>query len=286
MAKTAQSVKNALKEKASQPVQQTQETGLKGLINRMKPAIKMAVAGTAMDADRFTRLVLSSVSSNEKLQNCTPTSFCAAMMSAAQLGLEPNSPLGQAYLIPYGNQCQFILGYQGLIELAYRSGQITKIDAQTVYENDEFEYRLGWDSKLEHVPAMGDRGNPIGFYALFKLANGGGNFLFMSYEDVLKHAKDHSKSFKNGPWQTHFESMAKKTVLRQLLKYAPIRVELSQAIAADETVRDLNEEEVDTVNVLDIQANEEASYNEFPAEFEVENTPAETTMTQDSIFKE
>ena len=114
--------------------------------------------------ERFTRITLSALSTNAKLQETTPQSFLGAMMTAAQLGLEPNTPLGQAYLIPFRNkgvlECQFQLGYKGLIDLAYRSGQISVIQAHTVYENDEFEYELGLDPKLKHVPAKGRQGKP------------------------------------------------------------------------------------------------------------------------------
>lgn len=158
-------------------------------------------------------------------------------MNAAQLGLEPNTPLGQAYLIPYGNQCQFQIGYKGLLDLAYRSGEVKMIDAQTVYENDEFEYELGLDPKLKHVPAMKDRGNPIYFYAVVKLVNGGYNFQVMSIDDVKAHGKKYSKTFNNGPWQTNFEEMAKKTVLKKALKYAPLKTEFVRQVSEDESIK-------------------------------------------------
>lgn len=88
--------------------------------------------------ERFTRMVLTALSSTPKLQTCTPQSFLGAMMQAAQLGVEPNTPLGQAYLIPYGNVCQFQLGYKGLMDLAYRSGEVSSIQAHEVHENDTF----------------------------------------------------------------------------------------------------------------------------------------------------
>ena len=94
-------------------------------------------------------------------------------MQAAQLGVEPNTPIGQAYLIPYGNQVQFQLGYKGLIDLAYRSGEVQSIQAHEVHENDTFEYELGLNPKLKHVPAMKDRGPVILYYAVIKLKNGG-----------------------------------------------------------------------------------------------------------------
>ena len=166
-----------------------------------------------------------------------------AMMTAAQLGLEPNTPLGQAYLIPFWNgkakclECQFQLGYKGLIDLAYRSGEVSTIQANVVYENDEFEYELGLEPKLRHVPAKSDRGDPVFFYAVFRTKDGGYGFDVMSVDDVRAHAKKYSKAYSNGPWQTNFEEMAKKTVLKRVLKYAPLKSDFVRAVAADETIK-------------------------------------------------
>ena len=112
-------------------------------IKQMEGEIAKALP-SVITAERFTRITLSALSTNPQHAQCTPKSFLGAMMTAAQLGLEPNTPLGQAYLIPYRNhgtlECQFILGYKGLIDLAHRSGEVSVIMAQIVYENDEFEY--------------------------------------------------------------------------------------------------------------------------------------------------
>lgn len=191
--------------------------------------------------ERFTRITLSALSTNQKLAECTPNSFLGAMMTAAQLGVEPNTPLGQAYLIPYRNkgtlECQFQLGYKGLIDLAYRSGDVKMIQAHTVYENDDFSYELGLEPKLHHVPATADRGAPIFFYAVFHTKDGGYGFEVMSLADVQAHAKKYSKSYSNGPWQTNFEEMAKKTVLKRVLKYAPLKSDFVRQVAADETIK-------------------------------------------------
>ena len=212
------------------------DTSLKGLIKAMEPEIKKALP-SVLTPDRFTRMVMTTLSSNTKLQQCTPQSFLGAMMQAAQLGLEPNTPVGQAYLIPYGNVVQFQIGYKGLIDLAYRSGEIRDIQAHEVHENDEFEYELGLDPKLRHVPAKTNRGPVIMYYAVFHMKNGGYGFEVMSREDVLEFAQRKSKSFKNGPWQTDFDEMAKKTVLKKALKYAPMKTDFVREVATDETVK-------------------------------------------------
>lgn len=230
------------KTQGTKAIAKKQPQTIKDYINAMSGEIAKALP-QVMTPERFTRIALSAVSNTPKLGNCTPQSFLGAMMNAAQLGLEPNTPLGQAYLIPFENrkkgitECQFQIGYKGLIDLAYRSGEVKMIDAQTVYENDEFEYELGMDPVLKHKPARKNRGNPIYFYATFKLTNGGQGFQVMSIEDVQEHAKKYSKTYNNGPWQTNFEEMAKKTVLKKLLKYAPLKTEFVKQVTSDETIK-------------------------------------------------
>lgn len=212
------------------------KTTMQGLIQAMEPQIRKALP-SVITPERFTRMVLTALSSTPKLQTCTPQSFLGAMMQAAQLGVEPNTPLGQAYLIPYGNVCQFQLGYKGLIDLAYRSGEVSSIQAHEVHENDVFEYEYGLEPKLKHVPAQKDRGNVIMYYAVLKLKNGGVGFEVMSREDVETFARKKSKAYSNGPWKTDFDEMAKKTVLKKVLKYAPLKTEFARAVATDETVK-------------------------------------------------
>ncbi len=223
-----------------QAKQKKQPQTIQDYIVAMKDGIKAALP-SVMTPERFTRIALSAVSGNPQLAKCSPQSFLGAMMTAAQLGLEPNTPLGQAYLIPYRNhgnlECQFQLGYKGMIDLAYRSGQVSIIQAHTVYENDRFVYELGLDPKLEHVPAKGERGDPAYYYAVFRTKDDGYGFSVMSIEEVRAHARKYSKSFNNGPWQTNFDEMAKKTVLKRALKYAPLKSEFAKAISSDETIK-------------------------------------------------
>lgn len=211
-------------------------------VQQMQGEIAKALP-SVMTPERFTRITLSALSANPQLAQTTQNSFLGAMMTAAQLGMEPNTPLGQAYLIPFRNkgvlECQFQLGYKGLIDLAYRSGEVTTIQAQVVYENDEFEYALGLEPQLKHIPAMSNRGEPIYFYAVFKTKDGGFGFEVMSVEDVKLHAQKYSQSFNSAysPWKKNFEEMAKKTVLKKALKYAPMKTDFARGLSADETIK-------------------------------------------------
>lgn len=213
------------------------------LIKQMEPAIKRALP-SVMTPERFTRIAVSALSTTPKLAQCDSMTFIGAMMTAAQLGLEPNTPLGQAYLIPFYNgkgkrmECQFQLGYKGMIDLAYRSGQISSIQSHVVYENDTFEYSFGLEPTLKHVPAIRERGTPVAVYAVFKTKDGGFGYEVMSWEDAMAHGRKFSKSFGSGPWQTNPEEMAKKTVLKRVLKYAPLSSEFVKGSVADGTVKD------------------------------------------------
>lgn len=223
---------------------------MKDLVNKMQGEIARALP-SVITPERFTRITLSALSRNPQLAQTTAPSFMGAMMTAAQLGLEPNTPLGQAYLIPFRNkgvlECQFQLGYKGLIDLAYRSGEIACIQAHEVCKNDDFDYSYGLDAVLKHIPALENRGPVVGYYAYFKTKDGASNFEFMSREEAEKHGKKYSKTFGYGPWKDNFDEMAKKTVLKRVLKYAPLKSDFMRAIGADETVK----RKSDAADILD-----------------------------------
>lgn len=235
-------VKNAIQTAAENKAAATttKPKTMQQYVKSMEAEIAKALP-SVITPERFSRIVLTALSSNPKLQECTPQSFLGAMMTAAQLGVEPNTALGQAYLIPFKNkgvmECQFQLGYKGLIDLAYRSGEVSNIQAQEVYENDVFEFEYGLEPKLRHVPAKKDRGDVICYYAIFKMKDGGYNFGVMSVDDARKHGQKYSKSYSFGPWQNNFDEMAKKTVLKKVLKYAPLKSDFVRAVAQDETIK-------------------------------------------------
>ena len=220
----------------------TKSMSIAELIKAMEPEIRKALP-EVITPERFTRMALSALNTTPKLRECTQMSFLAALMNAAQLGLEPNTPLGQAYLIPYNNkgvmECQFQIGYKGLIDLSYRNPQMQIISAQAVYENDDFSYELGLNPKLEHRPTLGERGEVRLFYGFFKLVNGGFGFEVMSKTAMDAYAKEYSKAFDSSfsPWKSNYIGMAKKTVIKQALKYAPLKTDFRKALSNDETIK-------------------------------------------------
>ncbi|CAJ3096418.1 RecT protein [Burkholderia pseudomallei] len=224
-----------------------------------------AVLPRHVSPDRMLKIALGALRTTPKLMECTVESLMGAVVQCSQLGLEPNTPLGHAYLIPFekkrkvGNEwvtdkveTQIVIGYKGLIDLARRSGQVVSIAAHAVHEHDHFDYAFGLDEKLEHKPAMSTRGRVIAFYAVAKLVGGGHAFEVMSAEQVneirdasqnYKFARDKSKTV----WGQHYEEMGRKTVLRRLFKYLPVSIELASAAAIDDVGASGRSQALDTV---------------------------------------
>lgn len=245
------------------------------LLIKMKPEIEKALP-KHMSPDRLLRIVLTNVRMNPKLLECSKPSVLGAIMQAAQLGLEPGL-LGQAYLIPYKNwktgkyDCQFIAGYQGLLNLVRRSGQIETIYAGAVRENDLFDVEFGLHQNLKHIPLMkGDRGPLSVFYAYAITKDGGSYFDFMTLDEVKRIRDTYSKGkdADTSPWKTEFEEMGKKTILRRLSKLLPMSIEIVSAIASDETVKTEITENM-AENSLDIGFMQEDDSNNSYVDVEV-----------------
>lgn len=211
------------------------------------------------NASAFATSVLQIVNSNSMLVNADPQTVFSAACMAATLNLPINNNLGFAYIVPFKNnktgkiEAQFQLGYKGFIQLAQRSGQFSRIAATPVYEgqlvsaNPLLGYEFDWT-----VPSKGD---PIGYVAFFKLLNGFTAELYMSKEEVSKHANKYSQTAKKGfgVWKDQFDAMALKTVLKLLLsKQAPLSIEMQTAQLADQAiVRDVDNQDFDYVDHSD-----------------------------------
>lgn len=208
---------------------------VRDLVTKYIPQIAKAIP-RGMDANRFARIALTMLPNSPKLLECDPKTLLGGILQAAAWGLELDPVLGMAYLVPYKDRAQIIIGYQGLITLARRSGEVKNIIPQTVYEADQFEYELGLTPRLVHVPSnKADRGNMIGFYAVARMTDGATEFRFMwKYEVDAIRARSRAKD--SGPWVTDYEAMAWKTAIRRLCKYLPRTVELAHAVAMDENV--------------------------------------------------
>jgi phage RecT family recombinase len=216
-----------------------------------------------LSVDRFLRVVFSSTLRNPKIAECTPESILQSIMLCAQLGLEP--VLGRAYLIPYNNskniggqwrkvmECQMQPGYQGLIDLARRSGEIVDVFSSVVYENDEFDLQYGTDMQMPHRPYFmrkeyrSNPGEPIGAYAVWHLKGNIKHFEFMPIHEIYKRREKSqayqyavnnpkNKSAQECPWIQWPEEMMKKTVIKYSSKFVPSSIEFMQAVQLDTDV--------------------------------------------------
>lgn len=230
---------------------------LRSKIQQMEQHFQLAMP-RGIEAVQLVRDALTCLRSNPKLAECEHNSVLGSLMTCAQLGLRPGvSVLGQAYLLPFWDsradrpgggkgayKAQLVIGYQGYVELAHRSGRIASIHARTVYEKDYFELEYGAaEDKWVHRPYLdGPRGKPRLFYAVGRTIDGGYSVTdpvnvadMETYRDRFATAKKNGQVF--GPWVDHFEAMAHKTMVRRLMKLLPKSTEQQQAIAHDGAVR-------------------------------------------------
>lgn len=232
-------------------------------------------------AGTFTASVLTIASQNEKLKNCVPLSIYMGAMMAASLNLQIHPSLGEAYIIPYGDQAQFQIGYKGLIQLALRSGQFKNISSCAVYEGQLIKedplkgFEFDWTKKTSDTI--------IGYAAYFSLLNGFEKTYYLTKAEVEKHGKRFSKTYNFGPWKSDFDEMAKKTVLKLLIgRYAPRSVDMQRAVIADQAV--VNNVETMDVSYIDEGANEitkeflQELYEQKKAEGIVFDTPEVTNI--------
>jgi len=212
-----------------------------------------------LSIDRLLKVAQIAATTTPALAKCDVPSLVGAIGQCAQMGLEPNTVLGHAYLVPFNtkrkdgngverwvNSVQVIIGYKGLIDLARRSGQIVSIAAHEVCVADKFDLVYGLDEKLNHTPAMGERGEVIGFYAVAKLKDGGHCFEFMSVHQVREIMKATQSKGGYGPWKDHFIEMGRKTVIRRLAKYLPLSIEFQTAAALDGAAEAGKDQKLDT----------------------------------------
>lgn len=250
-----------------------QAPDLSQLVNSMSGELARAVP-KHLTGDRIARIALTSLRTTKNLAQCTVDSFAGALMNCAQLGLEPGGPAGEAYLLPFWNknigqhEVQLVIGYQGMVKLFWQSPMARHLDAQVVHANDHFEYEYGLEPRLVHRPSLTGRGQPIAYYAVASMTNGGSAFVVMAPDDIER-IRRRSRAKDDGPWKTDYDAMAKKTAIRQLFKILPKSSELSRAMAHDESIRtDRSPEAIDAPAYI-------------PGET-VDNTPAITAGKDDT----
>jgi recombination protein RecT len=191
--------------------------------------------------DRMIRVTLSSLRKNPDLLDCDRGSLLAAIIASAQLGLEIDSGLGHAYIVPFKKEATLIVGYKGLLDLVWRTGIVERIWAREVYAEEPFSFEMGLHEDLSHTPSLEkDRGEIVAAYAVAVIKGGGRQFEVMTRHEIdAIMAKARGSSRSDSPWRTHYHMMARKTVIRRLCKMLPMSVEkpsqdLQRAIQIDE----------------------------------------------------
>lgn len=188
------------------------------------------VCSSALPAERLVRIALGALSRTPALSQCSQESVLLSLLVAARLGLEPDGVLGSAYLVPYGRQCQLIVGYRGLVDLARRSGKVQTVISRVVYQRDTFKVVYGTRDSIRHVPTDEvDAGEWTHVYAVAFFVDGTRQFEVMSRAQVMA-IKQRSRASSNGPWVTDEVEMARKTVIRRLAKSLPLSVEFAAGL--------------------------------------------------------
>lgn len=223
--------------------QNANKVGFSAYVNN--PATKKAITNTLGEKKALTFIssVVSAVTNNEALQKCDPQSIVSGALLGESLNLSPSPQLGHYYLVPYGNKATFQLGYKGFIQLATNSGLYNKINAIPVKQGELISFNpLEEDIKLNFIPdeVMRENTPTIGYVAMFELTNGYRKTIYWSKQKMENHAERYSKSYAkhNGSsfWEKDFDTMACKTMLRQLIsKWGKMSTEMLIGYNADQS---------------------------------------------------
>jgi recombination protein RecT len=232
---------------ANAVIQREKVDTLRDLLARSKSQLAAALP-RHLTPERMIRVAITAVQKTPELMECDPLSIVGSVMLASQLGLDLDSTLGHAYLVPFWNsksgrlEAQMMVGYKGFLVLARRSGEISTFRPSIAYANETFQWVEGTDCKITHIPKLRDRGEPAAVYATIKLRDGGNDFEVIPWDEILKCQQEYGHyqqgkkkgQKKYGPWWDHLPEMAKKTAIRRLAKRCPMSVEMQRAVTVDE----------------------------------------------------
>jgi recombination protein RecT len=216
-----------------------------------------------VDVDRFVRMAQTALSLNSGLEDCTLSSLFGVVVQAAQLNLELGNSLGHAYPVPFRNkktgkkEAQFVIGYQGYIELILRTNKVKTVYAQAVKKNDFFDFEYGTSHFLRHKPLVeGDRGPSIAFYAIAVMVSGEPVFEVMTRDQVERIRLD-SPGKDSDMWKNDYDEGGRKTVVRRIQKYLPktselARVQQLEDLAASDVAQELDVSKINKDGEIEI----------------------------------
>tara|TARA_R100001463_G_scaffold10301_11_gene30250 strand:+ start:7375 stop:8118 length:744 start_codon:yes stop_codon:yes gene_type:complete len=239
---------------------QNQPASLKSIISSEAMKAQFAAALPAhLSPERFARVAITAITRTPKLQQCTQESFFKCLLDLSAMGIEPDGR--RAHILPYGKEATLIIDYKGLVELVRRSGDVVKIHADVVRQNDTFTHNMG--EVTEHTYDLtGDRGDIIAAYSQVTLKDGSIQSEIMSKAEIDE-IRDKSRAGKSGPWVSSYGEMAKKTVFRRLTKWLTLSPEIMDAVSAAEKtefaeLRNVTKAQTVTIDPFNrIESNEE-----------------------------
>ena len=225
-------------------------------------AVPSSLART-LRPERIAKIVVMAASRNPRLAECTLSSIVRSVTEILSLGLEPDGPQKQAYLVPFFNkhvgkyEASVMIGYKGLMALARRSPEIVDVNAQVVCKNDACHVHLGTRNEILHEPPLSDRGEMVAVYAVAKLRDGGTQIELMSKSqvDAVRDASARSKDV----WAAHYDEMARKTVIRRAAKWWPASIDLADAFALEDEGATVRVAEMDDIIDAQLPDNDEGA---------------------------
>ena len=214
------------------------------LESRAKMLADVLPRSSALTPEKLIKLTLSAAKKNPALLKCDVGSVFNALLQLAELGLNPSGATGEAYLVPYKDQCTPIIGYRGYIKLARQSGHLKQIETHVVHEGDKFTLRYGLDPVLDHEPDLKAEvpGRALIVYCVARLPDGAVHVEVMTVAEVNRIRDEVLSKMREkwqldaSPWTKHWEEMARKTVLRRASKYLPLSAEMEKALQLDDSV--------------------------------------------------
>ena len=217
----------------------------KNLQNYNQTVIDLLGQKYGISQKEFFVSAINAIKKTPKLLECTPASLFGSILLAAEMGLKFNTPEGFCYILPYGKEAQFQMGYKGIVEILYRSPRVVSVDAEAVYENDEFDYALGTGKFIKHKPLMeGDRGKLKCVYAVVKLKDNDEPIFKVVHKSELEKIKSLSKAAKSqySPYTNGtdiFNTMEAKAAIKLVSKYLPKGTDpaLTRAITIDDKIQ-------------------------------------------------
>lgn len=241
--------------RSQQAAQVTPQQAIKHSLDRYRPVFSKLLEPTGINEETFAAQIANACRATPKLWTCAPETVLGAALRCAQLGLAPNDPRNLAWIIPYGKEAQFQLGYGGVMELARRAMPGLRFDGRPVYPNDDFDLDYGAAQQMTHRPAvvkqMDRGGEAYAWYVRAIFPDGQEQVHLLDREGVEYHRK-FSKQKSGGMWSDSYDAAALKSVVMDMKRWLPSSAQLVAGLASDEEVLDVREvDDIEDVGLID-----------------------------------